>query len=142
MASALFVLAPGGPSRSGPPTPAGAAPMPTTASPGRQTRSWVAATPRTSVLHLGVGSSGSLPGPAAPVPARACGATPSPTPAPAPHPPGAGVGRSAYLTRPRRHQCGKRGHDDRGAGELARGAEVEGAAVDHQEQPQKEAEAG
>jgi|Tabmets5t2r1_1033131.scaffolds.fasta_scaffold19264_3 hypothetical protein len=58
--------------------------MTTTASPGEQTRSWVAATPRASVLRLGAGSSGSLPGPAALVPAEACGAALQSNPGPRP----------------------------------------------------------
>ena len=74
--------------------------MTTTASPGRPTRSWAAATPRTSVLHLGARSSGSLPGPAAPVPARACGATPESNPGPLPPiPQGPGLDVGAPRTR-------------------------------------------
>src|SRR5918994_3600911 len=44
---------------------------------------------------------------------------------PPPHPPGAGVG-PAHLTRPRRQERGQGGNDHGRAGELARGAEVEG----------------
>jgi hypothetical protein len=58
--------------------------MTTTASPGEQTRSWVAATPRATVLRLGAGSSGSLPGPAVLVPAEACGAALQSNPGPRP----------------------------------------------------------
>jgi hypothetical protein len=68
--------------------------MTTTAFPGRQTRSWVAATPRASVLRLGAWSSGSLPGPAAAVPAEACGATLESNPGPRPPiPQGPGLDR-------------------------------------------------
>jgi hypothetical protein len=68
--------------------------MTTTASPGEQTRSWVAATPRATVLRLGAGSSGSLPGPAVLVPAETCGATLQSNPGPRPPiPQGPGLDR-------------------------------------------------
>jgi hypothetical protein len=68
--------------------------MTTTAFPGRQAQSWAAAAPRTTVLHLGVGSSGSLPGPAVSAPAEACGATPESSPGPLPPiPQGPGLDR-------------------------------------------------
>src|SRR5918996_1052150 len=63
---------------------AGAAPMTTTAFPGRQAQCRAAATPRATVLRLGVGSSGSLPGPAVPAPPGRVERPPSPAPAPAP----------------------------------------------------------
>jgi len=67
----------------GHPYPAGAAPMTTTAFP-RQAHRRAAAAPRATVLHLGVGSSGSPTGPAVSVPAEACGATPESNPGPLP----------------------------------------------------------
>src|SRR4029453_6540850 len=122
--------------------PAGAAPMTTTASPGRQTRSRVAAAPRTSVHHLGVGSSGSLPGPAVPAPAGTCGAPPESNPGPRPPSPRGRGWTLAQLARPRADQRGQGGQDHPGAAELARGTQADGAAVDHQEQPEEQPEAG
>jgi hypothetical protein len=58
--------------------------MTTTAHAGRQARRRAAATPGTPVLHLGVWSSRSLPGPAVSVNAEACGATPESNPGPRP----------------------------------------------------------
>jgi hypothetical protein len=78
----------------GTPTPAGAAPMTTTACKGRPARRWAAAAPRATVLRLGVGSSGSPAGPAASDPAEACSATPQSNPGPRPPiPQGPGLDR-------------------------------------------------
>ena len=80
--------------------------MTTTAFPGRQAQSRAAAAPRATVLHLGVGSSGSLPGPAVSVPAETCGATPESNPGPRPPiPQGPGLDL-AHLARSRRGQRG------------------------------------
>ena len=66
--------------------------MTTTAFPGRQAHSRAAAAPRATALHLGVGSSGSLPAPPVGGPAAAGGATPDSNPAPLPPlPPGPGL---------------------------------------------------
>src|SRR5829696_6781958 len=73
-----------------------------------------------------------------------CGATPESSPGPRPPiPQGPGLD-PAHLARtgPCRDQRGEGGRDHADPGELAGGAQVEGAAVDGQEQPQEQAEAG
>src|SRR4029453_18179335 len=77
--------------------PPGAAPRPATAFQGGQAHRRAAAAPRATVLHLGVGSSGSPTGPAVSVPPRRVERPRVQPRPPSPHPPGAGVGRSALL---------------------------------------------
>jgi hypothetical protein len=68
--------------------------MTTTVHAGRQAQWRAAAAPRTPVLHLGAGSSWSLPGPAVSVRAEACGATSESNPGPLPPiPQGPGLDR-------------------------------------------------